>query len=180
MVDALRADLVRSLLEVERLKEQVNASLQESVSFTVTVAGDVVTFDESAYKAALAALLDGVDPSTVTLKVVPASVSVTATFTAANNTAAANTLIALSDDLDALGRALGVSVESVTPPSIAPPCALTARPFLVEEGGAGDGLSNVAVALLASGATAVGTLALQMLAFVAYSSYKKQPPVLAV
>ena len=92
------------------------ATLQDAVSFVVTVEGDVSSFDKVAYKTALASQIDGVYADDIQLTVSPASVVVTAVFAAANNTAAISKLSMLAADLSALSTALGVKVESAATP----------------------------------------------------------------
>ena len=74
-------------------------------------------FDAAAYKANLAAALEGVEAGDVTLTVTAASVRVTATVVAASRAVANRTLATLNSFTpETLSAACGVTVEAVAPP----------------------------------------------------------------
>ena len=106
------------------------------ISLTLTVAGSLEAFDADAqatFKSNLAARLDGISPSDITLQVSAASVRVVATISAPSEavaTAALSDLSQLASSTDALSAALGVTVEAVeeAPALIAPPPPLLASP----------------------------------------------------
>eukprot|EP00966_Prymnesium_polylepis_P288233 6657462-Prymnesium_polylepis.1 len=90
---------------------------QRTVTVSAVVAGDVSTFDQTAYKNNMAALLPGVEADDITLNVTGASVRVVATIAAKNATVAteaASTITSLT--ATSLSTALGVTVESVEAP----------------------------------------------------------------
>jgi len=90
-----------------------------TISFTVILAGDVWSFNASAYKASLAQQLDGVTSDAISLVVSPASIRVNTTIAAPDDSvrsAALSTLTALATSTAALSVALGVSVERLEAP----------------------------------------------------------------
>jgi hypothetical protein len=141
---------------------QPGASYVAALTATFTVAGDVSSFDQNAFKNRLATRL-GVFPSAISLSVGSASVAVNATIvypsrTAAN--AAATTLAATTPA--ALSTALGVfvlTVANVAPTDIvvAPPPP-PPQPFnsgsLALNAGSGAGVSSSVVIGVAVGVTA--------------------------
>ena len=90
-----------------------------AVSFTVTLAGTVDSFDRDSYAVGLSRLL-GVDATDVTLIVSAASIQVTAIVAASNTSVASSLADALLEIIDGnqLGSALGVSVESTATPTV--------------------------------------------------------------
>ena len=81
------------------------------ITFTATIAGDPTTFDAPAYKAKLAAMLEGVDPSAISLTISAASVQVLARIVAPTPAVASSALGALQAATPAaLTNSLGVSV----------------------------------------------------------------------
>ena len=132
------------------------ASLQEAVSFTVTVAGTVASFDQAAYKTALAAQLDGVAASSIVLNVTAASVIVTAVFAAADNSAATATLTSLASDLSTLSTALGVTVEAASAPTTVQAVVVANTP---SPSPSPDGLNPVVIILPVVGALLLITVA---------------------
>lgn len=95
-----------------------------AVTYALTVAGDVASFDQAAFKAAFASTVLGgaVSPNDITLTVKAGSVSVDATIRAASQDAAgslASTLGTLTPNaLSTQLSAAGVTVEAVTPPTV--------------------------------------------------------------
>ena len=91
-----------------------------AVTFVTVCAGDVNSFDRTAYAVALAAMLPGVAASDIVVNCTAASVRVTATIATPDDALAASTMQALSDasanGASQLSSSLGVSVESVFPP----------------------------------------------------------------
>jgi len=88
-----------------------------AVKFKTVVAGTVASFNQTAYKAGLASLLTGVDPSDITLAVSAGSVIVDATIVTGGDTSQDRAILELSPyNISALSTALGVVVESVATP----------------------------------------------------------------
>lgn len=90
-----------------------------TVSFTITVAGSVESFDASAFKAKLAGQLEGVSPADIALNVTMASVRVAAiirTRSEAIADASLQQLHTLTKSVDVLSDTLGVVVEAVAAP----------------------------------------------------------------
>jgi hypothetical protein len=108
------------------------ASYVAAIRATFTVAGDVSSFNQNAFKYALAIQM-GVSPSAITLSVTSASVAVTATIVYATPLAANAGAATLARTPAVLSAALGVTVltiANVAPTVIAvfaspPPAALT-------------------------------------------------------
>ena len=142
-----------------------------AITATFTVAGDVTSFNQNAFRNALATLM-GVSPSVITLSVTSASVSVTATITYPTQAAASAvaTLLAATPAAN-FTAALGVTVQAVsniaptsvavTMPSPAPPPyipgvivnadgTLSINPNLIT-GGGGSGVSTGVVVGVAVG-----------------------------
>ena len=94
------------------------------MTYALTVAGDVASFDQEAFKATFASTVLGgaVSPKDITLTVKAGSVSVDATIRAASQDAAgslASTLGTLTPNaLSTQLSAAGVTVEAVTPPIV--------------------------------------------------------------
>ena len=89
-----------------------------SVSFDVTVAGNLVDFDASAYKTSLASQLTGVEVSDISVTATAGSVVVQTTimtFTAQMTSSVVNSITAFT--ASALSTHLGVTVESIGTPS---------------------------------------------------------------
>ena len=88
---------------------------QVAVVFVATCDGDALSFNRAQYASALAAMLPGVSASEISLRVVAASVKVTATITTDTDDLAASTMRVLTNATDAgneyLSSALGVTVE---------------------------------------------------------------------
>ena len=107
-----------------------------AVAITLTVAGTLEAFDvdaQATFKSNLAARLDGISPSDITLQVSAASVRVVATISAPSEavaTAALSELTQMASSTDALSAALGVTVEAIeaAPALIAPPPPLASPP----------------------------------------------------
>jgi hypothetical protein len=102
-----------------------------AITASFTVAGDVSSFNQNAFKDALATQM-GVSPSAITLSVTSASVAVTATIVYPTQGAAQNAATTLANTSTVtLSAALGVTVQAVsniaptsvavTMPSLAPP-----------------------------------------------------------
>lgn len=92
-----------------------------TVKFQVTVAGTVGAFDQAAYKSSLAGLLPGIGSEDISLTVTAGSVVVDTSITSMNLTAAddaLSTLTTYNSNATALGAALGLTVESVTAPTL--------------------------------------------------------------
>jgi hypothetical protein len=142
-----------------------------AITATFTVAGDVTSFNQNAFRNALATLM-GVSPSVITLSVTSASVSVIATITYPTQAAASAvaTLLAATPAAN-FTAALGVTVQAVsniaptsvavTMPSPAPPPyipgvivnadgTLSINPNLIT-GGGGSGVSTGVVVGVAVG-----------------------------
>ena len=93
---------------------------QVQVVMQLTVQGTVEDFDQAGFQASLGAYL-GVPPADIRLSVSAASVSVVATITFADASAASSvvdTLQGLASDLSALSAAVGVTVEGATGPVV--------------------------------------------------------------
>jgi len=93
-----------------------------TISFTITAAGTVDAFDKSAFKAKLAAQLDGISPADITVNVTAASIRV-GTIIQTRSEAIANAsldqLQMLTSSIDTLSDTLGLVVEAVVlPPSM--------------------------------------------------------------
>jgi hypothetical protein len=97
-----------------------------AITATFTVAGDVASFNQNAFRNALATLM-GVSPSVITLSVTSASVSVTATITYPTQAAASAvaTLLAATPAAN-FTAALGVTVQAVS--NIAPTSVAVTMP----------------------------------------------------
>jgi len=93
------------------------------VTFVTQVSGTVEEFDVEAFKANLALLCAGwVSPSDIEVTVTPASVVVTSRIIAANASATASTVeildeVAASNSTASLSNVLGVTIETVQPPT---------------------------------------------------------------
>jgi len=89
------------------------------ITFVIEAAGTVEEFDQAAYKATLASMLDGVSISDIELNVTTASVRVSARIFAPSAPVAAQIVTTLSDpalnSTTALSEALGVTVVSAQP-----------------------------------------------------------------
>ena len=83
------------------------------VSTTITIAGEVSTFDAAAFTASLARLV-GVDAKQITIEIAPASVPVTAHISTGSSSAAAAASASLSATSASLSESLGVDVEQVS------------------------------------------------------------------
>jgi hypothetical protein len=92
----------------------------EIVQARYTVAGDVASFDKAAFKAKLAAQLDGVSEADISLEVSAASIKITASIVApaAKQSATVAALTALAADTSAASTALGVTVEAASTPFV--------------------------------------------------------------
>ena len=92
---------------------------KSKVTVSIVLSGTVDTFDADAYKANMAPLLEGVDPSDITLSVSAASVQVVAEIIAADASIADSVVTTIqSYDSGAMSAALGVTVEQVVAPVI--------------------------------------------------------------
>jgi hypothetical protein len=136
-----------------------------SVTFAVVVAGTIEAFDETSFKAALAANLEGVNAADITLGVSAASVRVDVTVRAPSVAAATSTretLATLVASPSTLSAVLGVTVESVPePPRIGEPLT-------------GDESDEGSSSLVASVAGAIGGgIGLAVVAYLFYSAYCK-------
>ncbi len=128
------------------------ASYVAAIRATFTVAGDVSSFNENAFKNRLATQMN-VSPSVIRLVVYSASVGVQATITypsPAAASAAATTLAATPPA--ALTAALGVTVLTVT--NVAPTVIVVAPPPPPFNSGSGAGVSQGVVIGVAVGVTA--------------------------
>ena len=90
------------------------------VTFSMTVAGSIATFNTSEYKANLASVLsNGITPADISLALTEGSVVVAATVATPSRTAASAAAAVLTASNAAnLTAALGVPVESLTPPVV--------------------------------------------------------------
>lgn len=124
---------------------------------TYTIAGDVATFEEAAFKRKLAAALPDVGESEISLHLVGASVLVTALLaissSASSREATLAALDALAVDVEAASSTLGVTVEAASAPIV------TQRMIVVPRSvggglstGVGGGLSTGVVIAIACGA----------------------------
>jgi len=87
------------------------------VTVSTIVSGTVDTFDADMYRANMASLLEGVDPSDITLSVSAASVQVVAEIIAADESIADSVVATISTyDSAAISAVLGVTVEQVAEP----------------------------------------------------------------
>jgi hypothetical protein len=90
------------------------------ITFTATVAGDVDSFNQTAYTQSLARMLTGVSASDISVTVAAASVSVTASIVASTTEVGDSALSVLSaSDAATLSAALGVTVTAVATPALA-------------------------------------------------------------
>ena len=91
------------------------------ITVSLTVVGTIETFDQAAFKAALAATLaNGIVPADITLTLTEGSVVVDASIRAPSEaaaTAAATTLN--SQSMEALTKSLGVTVTAISPATVA-------------------------------------------------------------
>ena len=86
---------------------------QHILVVTITVAGDVSSFDAATFKAHLATLAR-VRAAQITLEIAPASMAVTAHISTESSVAATAASAALSKSPSALSQSLGVDVEAVS------------------------------------------------------------------
>ena len=98
------------------------------VELVLTVAGTVETFDAAKFKENLAASV-GVEPAAVTLNVTAASVRVAATIRVVGNADGVIAAVqALASNASALSESVGVTVESVDPPTVSVQVVLAPSP----------------------------------------------------
>jgi len=132
-----------------------------AITASFTVAGDVSSFNQNAFRDALATQM-GVSPSAITLSVTSASVAVTATIVYPTQGAAQNAATTLAHTSTAtLSAALGVTVQAVaniaptsvavTMPSLAPPPYIPGVLFNA------DGTMSIIGNLLSGGISGVST-----------------------
>ena len=119
------------------------------VSATYTIAGDVSTFEEAAFKRKLAAALPHVGESEITLHLLGASVLVTAlvavSSSANSREATLVALDALAADVEAASSTLGVTVEAASAP-------IVTQRMVVAPRSASGGLSTGVIIAIACGA----------------------------
>ena len=130
-----------------------------AITATFTVAGDVSSFNQNAFRNALAIQL-GVSPSAITLVIYAASVGVQATITYPSSAAASAAATSLAATPTAtLSAALGVTVLTIanvapTVIAVAPPPPPVNSGSLALNAGSGDGVSQGVVIGVAVGVTA--------------------------
>lgn len=119
------------------------------ITLTLTIAGALEAFDDgarAAFKSSLAALLDGISPSDITLQVSAASVRVAISIFARSE-AVANSALSdlkqLATSTDALSAALGMAIEAVVEaPALPKPVLLPIDTFEAALRRAEDMLAN--------------------------------------
>ena len=139
------------------------ASYVAAITATFTVAGDVSSFDQNAFKSRLATQMN-VFPSVITLNVYTASVGIQATIVYPSLAAANAGATTLARTPAVLSAALGVTVLTVAnvaptaiavaPPPPAPPPPPINSGSLALSAGSGDGVSQGVVIGVAVGVTA--------------------------
>ena len=122
---------------------------------TLIIAGTLDDFAQDAFKANLAAQLDGISPADIELKVTAASLRVTAIITTRDESvgsSALNTLNSLAESTETLSAALGVAVESVED---APALALVNSAQTTNDGSQGADTLGGMIAAIGGGGAAV-------------------------
>lgn len=127
------------------------------VQLELTVAGDVSTFDEEAFRTNLASSLPGVSASSIRLSVTSGSVIVVATIVTGDVQSTLSQVEQIASDPAVATAALGVSVEAVqppravvalvvSPPPSTPPHPPPSPPPFFAAGAAASALSNAQTA----------------------------------
>ena len=132
-----------------------NAQTGAQISVTLIIAGTLDDFAQDAFKANLAAQLDGISPADIELKVTAASLRVTAIITTRDESvgsSALNTLNSLAESTETLSAALGVAVESVED---APALALVNSAQTTNDGSQGADTLGGMIAAIGGGGAAV-------------------------
>jgi len=145
------------------------------ITFIVVAAGTVDSFDQLAFKASLAATLDGVSADDVDLEVSAASVLVTATVRAvslAAADAALNTLSTIAASPAALSIALGVTVEEIVAmPAVVGSVSSQREAIVADDQGVDD--SNAGVII---GAVVGAVIVLGLIGFLGTRNHFKKKP----
>jgi len=142
----------------------------EEVRASYTVAGDVATFHQAAFKALLAAHLPGVAADQIALVVEAASVRVTATIAIASVAQRQSTfdrLATLAANTSAAGEALGITIEAASAPTVtrelrAPPSPPLSPPLSSPPQSSPSTSFSPAVLGMVVAAVAVGLLLLNL------------------